>query len=217
VAAAKDAGELADCLGQVGCAFLFAPNFHPAFAGVAGARKTLAAQGKRTGFHLLGPLVNPTRPEVRMIGVFREEDMEKLAGALHQLGCSAYAVIFGEDEKGAPLGELSPLGRNRLVGRLHGKAFDLTETRSKEARGDSRDLEAGDAQQSAAKITEVLEGAGLPAVHDAVVWNAGVILWLAGAAKDLAEGRKKADETLAQGAARALLERWKTWSRGKLV
>jgi len=217
VAAAKDAGELADCLGQVGCAFLFAPNFHPAFAGVAGARKMLAAQGKRTGFHLLGPLVNPTRPAVRMIGVFREEDMEKLAGALHQLGCSAYAVIFGEDEKGAPLGELSPLGRNRLVGRLNGKAFDLTETRSKEARGDSRDLEAGDAQQSAAKITEVLEGAGLPAVHDAVVWNAGVILWLAGAAKDLAEGRKKADETLTQGAARALLERWKTWSRGRLV
>jgi len=34
------------------------------------------------------------------------------------------------------------------------------------------------------------------------VWNAGVILWLAGAAKDLAEGRKKADETLTQGAAR---------------
>ena len=104
-----------------------------------------------------------------------------------------------------------------MVGRLHGKAFDLTETRSTEARGDSRDLEAGDAQQSATKITEVLEGAGLPAVHDAVVWNAGVILWLAGRAKDLAEGRKKADKTLSQGAARALLERWKTWSRGRLV
>lgn len=217
VAAAKDAGELADCLGQVGCAFLFAPNFHPAFAGVAGARKTLAAQGKRTGFHLLGPLVNPARPEVRLIGVFREEDMEKLAGALHELGCPAYAVVFGEDEKGAPLGELSPLGRNRLVGRVHGKSFDLTEARSKEARGESRDLEAGDAKQSAAKIVAVLEGGGVPAVHDAVVWNAGVILWLAGVAQDLAEGRKKAEETIRKGAARALLDRWRTWSRGRLA
>ncbi len=217
VAAARDAGELADCLGQVGCAFLFAPNFHPAFAGVAGARKTLAVQGKRTAFHLLGPLVNPTRPEVRMIGVFREEDMEKLAGALERLGCPAFAVIFGEDEKGAPLGELSPLGRSRLRGSLHGKAFDLTEDRSAAARGVSQDLEAGDAKQSAAKITDVLEGAGLPAVRDAVVWNAGVILWLSGQAKDWAEGRKKADDTITQGAARALLERWKTWSQGKLV
>lgn len=217
VAAARDAGELADCLGQVGCAFLFAPNFHPAFAGVAGARKTLAGQGKRTGFHMLGPLVNPVRPEVRMIGVFREEDMEKLAGALERLGCPAFAVIFGEDEKGAPLGELSPLGRNRLVGRLHGKSFDLEEARTQDARGDSRDWEAGDAKQSAAKITEVLEGGGLPAVHDAVVWNAGVILWLAGQAKDWGEGRKKADETIRKGAARALLERWRTWSRGRLA
>ncbi|NBS54240.1 anthranilate phosphoribosyltransferase [bacterium] len=216
VAAARDAGELADCLGQVGCSFLFAPNFHPAFAGVAGARKALAAQGKRTGFHLLGPLVNPTRPEVRMIGVFREEDMQKLAGALDQLGCPAYAVIFGEDEKGAPWGELSPLGRNRLVGRVGGKAFDFTEERSAVARGQSRDLEAGDAQQSAAKITQVLIGDGLPAVHDTVVWNAGVILWLAGLAQNLDEGRKSADETIRKGAARALLERWRTWSRGRL-
>ncbi|NBU68335.1 MAG: anthranilate phosphoribosyltransferase [Verrucomicrobia bacterium] len=217
VAAAKDAGELADCLGQVGCSFLLAPNFHPAFAGVAGARKIMAAQGKRTGFHLLGPLVNPARPEVRMIGVFREEDAEKLAGALASLGCDSYAVVFGEDEKGAPLGELSPLGRNRLVGALRGKAFDVTEARSPAARGHSGDLEAGDAKESATKITEVLEGGGLPAVHDAVVWNAGVILWLAGVAKDLAEGRKKAEETIRKGAARALLERWKTWSRGKFV
>ena len=216
VAAAKDAGELADCLAQVGCAFLFAPNFHPAFAGVAGARKTLAAQGKRTGFHLLGPLVNPTRPEVRMVGVFREEDLAKVAGALEQLGCPAYAVIFGEDEKGAPLGEVTPLGRNRLVGSLHGRAFDLTEERVAAARGHSQDLEAGDAQQSAAKITEVLIGDGLPAVHDAVVWNAGVILWLAGRAKDLAGGRQLAEEAIGKGAARALLERWRTWSRGKL-
>ena len=217
VAAARDAGELADCLGHVGCAFLFAPNFHPAFAGVAGARKILAAQEKRTGFHLLGPLVNPARPEVRMIGVFREEDMEKLAGALQRLGCPAYAVIFGEDEKGAPLGELSPLGRNRLVGSVRGKSFDLTEERFAKALGHSQDLEAGDAQQSAAKITQVLIGDGLPAVHEAVVWNAGVILWLAGVAKDLEEGREKADETIRKGAARALLERWKTWSRGKLA
>ena len=217
VAAAKDAGELADCLGQVGCAFLFAPNFHPAFAGVAGARKTLAAQGKRTGFHLLGPLVNPTRPEVRMVGVFREEDMAKVAGALEQLGCPAYAVIFGEDEKGAPLGELSPLGRNRLVGSWQGKPFDLTEERSAQARGQSQDLEAGDAQQSAAKITAVLTGDGLPAVHDAVVWNAGVILWLAGRAQDPAGGRQLAEEAIHKGAAGALLERWRTWSRGKLV
>jgi anthranilate phosphoribosyltransferase len=115
VRGAKDAGELASCLGEVGCAFLYAPDFHPAFRGVAGARKILSTQGKRTAFHLLGPLVNPARPEIRMVGVFREEDMGKLAEAMDCLGVESYAILYGEDEKGAPLGELSPLGRNRVV------------------------------------------------------------------------------------------------------
>ena len=85
VKGARDAGELASCLGEVGCAFLYAPDFHPAFAGVAGARKILSAQGKRTAFHFLGPLVNPAKPEVRLVGVFREEDMAILAEALERL------------------------------------------------------------------------------------------------------------------------------------
>ena len=123
VRGARDAGELASCLGEVGCAFLYAPDFHPAFAGVAGARKIVSAQGKRTAFHLLGPLVNPTRPEVRMVGVFREEDMGKLAEAMDGLGVESYGILYGEDEKGAPLGELSPLGRNRLMGKRGGEKF----------------------------------------------------------------------------------------------
>jgi len=214
VRGAKDAGELASCLGEVGCAFLYAPDFHSAFRGVAGARKILSAQGKRTAFHLLGPLVNPARPEIRMVGVFREEDMCKLAEAMDCLGVESYAILYGEDEKGAPLGELSPLGRNRLMGKKGGEKFDLLEESSSGDWGSSLDLEAPKAEESAAKIQAVLAGDGARAVRGAVVWNAGALLWLGGVAKDWVEGRKLAEETIAKGAARALLERWRTWSRG---
>lgn len=212
----KDAGELADCLAEVGCAFLYAPDFHPAFGAVAGARKILATQGKRTAFHLLGPLVNPVRPEVRMIGVFREEDMVKLGGALETLGVDSYALVYGEDEKGAPLGELSPLGKNRLVGMRKGKRFEITEGASENAGGSSRDLEVTDARESATKMEAVLGGDGSVGVRGLVVWNAGVLLWLGGLAGDWAAGRKMAEETVKSGKARALLERWRTWSRGRL-
>lgn len=214
VKGARDAGELASCLGEVGCAFLYAPDFHPAFGGVAGARKTLSMQGRRTAFHLLGPLVNPARPEIRMVGVFQEEDMGKLAEAMDCLGVESYAIVYGEDEKGAPLGELSPLGRNRLVGKRGGKKFDLREESAVGAWGSCLDLEAPRAEESAAKIQAVLAGDGARAVRGAVIWNAGALLWLAGRAGDEAEGRKLAETTLAKGAARALLERWRTWSRG---
>lgn len=214
VRGARDAGELASCLGEVGCAFLYAPDFHPAFAGVAGARKIVSAQGKRTAFHLLGPLVNPTRPEVRMVGVFREEDMGKLAEAMDGLGVESYGILYGEDEKGAPLGELSPLGRNRLMGKRGGEKFDLLEESAKGEWGFSGDLEAPKSEESAAKIRAVLAGDGARAVRGAVIWNAGALLWLGGMATDWEEGRKLAEETIAKGAARALLERWRTWSRG---
>jgi len=213
VRGARDAGELASCLGEVGCAFLYAPDFHPAFRGVAGARKILSMQGKRTAFHLLGPLVNPARPEVRMVGVFREEDMAKLVEAMDCLGVESYGILYGEDEKGAPLGELSPLGRNRLMGKKGGKKFDLLEESSTGEWGSSLELEAPKAEESAAKIQAVLTGDGARAVRGAVIWNAGALLWLGGAAKDWVEGRKIAEETIAKGAARALLERWRTWSR----
>ena len=215
VAGAKDAGQLADCLGEVGCAFLYAPDFHPAFAGIAEARKILSAQGKRTAFHLLGPLVNPARPQVRMVGVFREEDMSKMAGAMEILGVESYAIVYGEDEKGAPLGELSPLGRNRVIGKKQGAAFELKEEASKDW-GKSQDLEALGAEESAAKIVAVLAGDGVRAVRGAVIWNAGLMLWLAGMEKEWSKGIRRAEETIAKGAPRALLERWRTWSRGKL-
>ena len=217
VKGARDAGELASCLGEVGCAFLYAPDFHPAFAGVAGARKILSAQGKRTAFHLLGPLVNPARPEVRMVGVFREEDMGKLGEAMDFLGVESYAILYGEDEKAAPLGELSPLGRNRILGKKGGKGFDSSEGAAQGNWGVARDLEASQAVESAAKITAVLSGDGERAVRGAVVWNAGMLLWLAGMAEDWSRGRELAEATITKGAARALLERWRTWSRATSV
>jgi len=213
----KDAGELADCLAQVGCAFLYAPDFHPAFAGVAGARKILATQGKRTAFHLLGPLVNPAFPEVRIIGVFREEDIAKLFGALEILGADSFAIVYGEDEKGAPLGELSPLGRNRLVGKKQGKSFDLTEGESVGGSVSSKDLEVAHADESAAKMEAALVGDGSKVVSGSVAWNAGVMLWLGELTANWAEGRKLAEQTMKHGGARALLGRWRTWSRGRLV
>lgn len=213
----KDAGELADCLAEVGCAFLYAPDFHPAFGGVAGARKILATQGKRTAFHLLGPLVNPVLPEVRIIGVFREEDMTKLYGALEILGADAFAMVYGEDEKGAPLGELSPLGRNRLLGKKGGKKFDLTEEAPAKEIASSKDLEVAHARESAEKMEAALVGDGSKVVSGSVAWNAGVMLWLGEVAANWSEGRKLAEETMKGGGARALLGRWRTWSRGKSV
>src|SRR5277367_4085888 len=63
--------EVPKCLEEVGCAFLFAPAYHTAFATIAPVRRVLAGQGHRTIFNLLGPLLNPARPDARLVGVFK--------------------------------------------------------------------------------------------------------------------------------------------------
>ncbi len=51
---------------RTGVTFLFAPAWHPALVGLAPLRRAL---GVRTVFNLLGPLVNPLRPDAQVLGV----------------------------------------------------------------------------------------------------------------------------------------------------
>jgi anthranilate phosphoribosyltransferase len=102
-----------------------------------------------------------------------------------------------------------------VIGKKQGQVFELKEEASKDW-GNAQDLEVLGAEESASKIVAVLAGDGMKAVRGAVIWNAGLMLWLAGMGKDWGEGKSRAEETINKGAARALLERWRTWSRGKL-
>lgn len=60
--------QVGTCLEKAGVGFLFAPQYHPAFKAVVPVRKLLAEQGQRTIFNLIGPLLNPARPECQLVG-----------------------------------------------------------------------------------------------------------------------------------------------------
>ncbi len=72
--------------------FLHAPKFHPAMASVAPVRRELKM---KTFFNMLGPIVNPSRPNHQLAGVFSLE----LARLYHYLfqeeKGKKYAVIYG--------------------------------------------------------------------------------------------------------------------------
>lgn len=81
------------CLAKVGIAFLFAPTFHPAMKHAMPVRKEL---GIRTIFNLLGPLSNPVKPNVQLVGVYDGEWLQPVAKVLVQLGCKNGFVVHGE-------------------------------------------------------------------------------------------------------------------------
>ncbi|MEB3247442.1 MAG: anthranilate phosphoribosyltransferase, partial [Synechococcus sp.] len=81
-----------DAIGAAGVTFLFAPAWHPALVNLAPLRRSL---GVRTVFNLLGPLVNPLRPQAQVLGVASAELLDPMAGALQQLGLERAIVVHG--------------------------------------------------------------------------------------------------------------------------
>ena len=113
--------RLVSCLEEVGAAFLFAPAFHTSFSVLAPVRRQLGAEGQRTVFNLLGPLLNPARPDARLVGVFSEAHLHLYFNALNAIGCPHFAVACGEDATGTTkIGEVSADGKTWIAGTRRG-------------------------------------------------------------------------------------------------
>ena len=103
--------QAADCIEEVGLAFLFAPSYHPAMRYAIGPRRELK---ERTVFNILGPLTNPAGPTNMLVGVFAPELTETMASVLGQMGRRAAYVVHGYYEPGAGLDELTTTGPSRI-------------------------------------------------------------------------------------------------------
>jgi anthranilate phosphoribosyltransferase len=99
---------------SIGLGFFFAPLYHPAFKAVAEARKMLAAEGQRSIFNVLGPLLNPSRPDYQLIGVFDPKLTRAFGEILVQLGRKGAWVVHGSTGSGLGMDELSTLGLNEV-------------------------------------------------------------------------------------------------------
>src|SRR5512137_3010220 len=82
------------CIAKIGIGFLFAPALHGAMKHAIGPRREI---GIRTIFNILGPLTNPASASCQVLGVYREELVEKMAHVLHNLGCRRGFVVHGRD------------------------------------------------------------------------------------------------------------------------
>jgi anthranilate phosphoribosyltransferase len=73
--------------------FLHAPLFHPAMKTVAPIRREL---GVKTFFNMLGPLVNPAKPQNQLVGVFNLE-LARVYAYLYQKSGIKYTILNALD------------------------------------------------------------------------------------------------------------------------
>ena len=190
-----------------GFGFLFAPQYHPAFAAVGPVRRQLAAEGIGTIFNLLGPLLNPARPDCQLVGIFAPGLTDIYAEVLRQLGRRSVWVVHGE----GGMDELSTLGGTH-VSRfdLRGDHDTIREIVTPEQAGLSRigaldELRGGTAEDNARVLMGILSGEIGGARRDIVLLNAAAGFVVAGLADTLPAGVERARESIASNrAARAL-------------
>ena len=197
---------VAAMIDEVGIAFLFAPEFHPAMRHAAPVRKEL---GVSTVFNLLGPLANPARPTAQAVGVADRRAVRLVAGVLAHRG--ADALVFRGDDG---LDEITVTTTSH-VWTVHGgdvreEVFDPREIGIGYAPAAA--LRTDGPEHSARTVRSLLAGERGP-VRDAVLLGAAAAL-AAGhptgrpIAARLHEGVRRAAAAVDSGRAADVLHRW---------
>jgi anthranilate phosphoribosyltransferase len=181
-------------LDELGICFLFAPLYHSGFRHAMPVRQQLKT---RTLFNVLGPLINPARPPLALIGVYSPELVLPIAQTLRVLGYQRAAVVHGggmdEVALHAPTqvaelkdGEISSY---QLVPADFGLKSQPAEALLGGAPEENRDI-----------LARLLQGKGDPAHAAAVAANVALLLKLFGQ-EDLRDNTQRALAVIRSGSA----------------
>ncbi|MGJ8678560.1 MAG: anthranilate phosphoribosyltransferase [Akkermansiaceae bacterium] len=192
------------CLTKAGVGFLFAPRYHPAFKAVANVRAMLAKEGIRTIFNLIGPLLNPARPQCQLVGVCDDKLNVMFAEILQQLGRDSAWIVHGTTADGGSVDEVSMLGSTHIC-KSGSFETQTDEVVSPEDFGfptcSVTELEGGDAVVNAQILTDILSGKDTGPKRQMVLLNAGAGLACAGLVDHLEDGIIMAGKLIDSGQA----------------
>jgi anthranilate phosphoribosyltransferase len=182
--------------------FMFAPRYHPAMKNVAPIRREL---GVKTIFNVLGPLTNPARANVAVVGVSRPELLEPLAAVLQGLGVERGAIVHGHngiDEVAgdAPTAVVSFDGEVARRWTLDPRAFGVSTPLP--------EIVVGSVEAARDAFLSIL-GGEKSSRADVVALNAALVLHTVGSASAIQPAFEQARSILASGAALKTYERAK--------
>ncbi len=196
------------CLDEVGICFLFAPKYHPGMRFAMPVRQKLKT---RTVFNILGPLANPARPDVQIMGVFDPALVAPIADTLNMLGLKSALVVHGAglDEIALHGPTTAALVKDGAVERL-----EITPAAAGLSPCAVEELKGGTPEENTEILKRLLEGKGERAHTEAAAINAGALAWIFGKAGDLKTGAALAIDTIRGGKCRDRLTAWAEASHG---
>ena len=199
----NEQGFLDSCMEKANIAILHAPLFHPAMKNVAPIRRSLAL---KTFFNMLGPMVNPARPDLQLVGVYDLELLRKYQ-YLYQKTSKTYCILHDLNQ----YDEISLTAKTKCVTNskeifLSAEDFGVLPVLKEEIYG-------GDTVEAAADIFyQILSGKGTAAQNHVVCANAAAAISTARPIA-IADAFKEAKAILEGGKALEVLNQLKTISQ----
>ncbi|SMC64553.1 anthranilate phosphoribosyltransferase [Chryseobacterium sp. YR221] len=163
----NNSDQLNEDLEKANICFLHAPYFHPALQSVGLLRKSL---GLRTFFNLLGPLVNPAKPQYSVIGVYNLE-IARIYQYLLQKEDRDFMLVHGLDG----YDEISLTDDTKIITKNGESIYSAADLGFSPVTLEN--IKAGETTQETAKIfRNILEGKGTEQQNSVVLANASVSL-----------------------------------------
>ncbi|QMU54975.1 MAG: anthranilate phosphoribosyltransferase [Nitrosopumilus sp.] len=199
----QEPAQIADVLEKYRICFMFAQKFHPAMRHVSPARKQL---GKRTAFNLLGPLSNPAGVKNQLVGVFSAEYLDRLPEILKRKGSENVMTVRSDDG----MDEFSTSAVNRVC--ILKKDSVLMNAIDPEAVGLHKskltDIQIKSKEDAIRSFVGVLDNTANQAMIETTALNAAGGLIVANIANNFEEGVEIALNTIRDGKAMSLLEKF---------
>jgi len=182
--------------------FMFAPRFHPAMKYAASPRKEL---GVRTVFNILGPMTNPAGVKRQVIGVYDQFLMKLVAEVMKLLESEHVLVVHSRDG----MDEFSVCAPTDFLELKGGEINSRTITPLEVGLTTypSESLAGGDASHNLKILNDILEGEDT-SYREAVLFNAGALIYVAGKADSIWDGVSAARDAIDWGAAKQKFQNW---------
>lgn len=163
----NDTDKLKRSVDNANICFLHAPLFHPAMKTVAPIRREL---GVKTFFNMLGPMVNPAKPDNQLVGVYNLE-LARVYAYLYQKSDIKYTIVNaleGYDEVSLTCDFKTFSAYGEKINSIESLGF---------TRLDPKEIAGGHTINESADIfTKVLNGEATVAQNNVVLSNAALAI-----------------------------------------
>lgn len=192
-----------ELLKEAGICFMFAQKYHTSMKYVGAIRKEL---GIRTVFNILGPLTNPAKPSMYVLGVYDEYLVEPIAKVLSNMGVKRAFVVYGQDR----LDEISPSAPTTICELKDGyyRTFEICPEDFALKRGEKCEIVGGTPEENATITKDILSGKIQGTRRNAVLLNAGAGIYIGGKAESFKEGVSIASSILNNGGGLKVLDKF---------